>query len=41
MNEYANKNNNLNDFDFSQSYIPSSIIAPQGAGTRENPIKLQ
>jgi len=41
MNEYANKNNNLNDFDFSQSYMPPSIIAPQGAGTRENPIKLQ
>ena len=40
MNEYANKNNNLNDFDFSQSYMPPSIIAPQGAGTRENPIKL-
>lgn len=41
MNEYANKNNNLNDFDFSQNYMPPSIIAPQGAGTKENPIKLK
>lgn len=41
MNEYANKNNNLNDFDFSQNYMPPSIIAPSGAGTKENPIKLK
>ena len=41
MNEYANKNNNLNDFDFSQNYMPPSIIAPSGAGTKDNPIKLK
>lgn len=40
MNEHANKYNNLNTFDFSQNYMPPSIIAPQGQGTRENPIKL-
>lgn len=41
MNEHANKYNNLNTFDFSQNYMPPSIIAPQGEGTRENPIKLK
>lgn len=41
MNEHANKYNNLNTFDFSQNYMPPSIIAPQGQGTRENPIKLK
>jgi hypothetical protein len=41
MNEHANKYNNLNTFDFSQNYMPPAIIAPQGQGTRENPIKLK
>jgi len=41
MNEHANKYNNLNTFDFSQNYMPPAIIAPQGEGTRENPIKLK
>jgi len=45
MNTHANKFNNLNDFDFSQNYMPTEIIPPAaqgtGTGTRDNPIKLR
>lgn len=41
MNKHANEFGNLNDFDFSQNYMPPNIISSQGDGTKENPIKLK